>query len=251
MKGATRMRGKGRQIGLQLVSLILFGCFIAESAYGLTILSGEAIIKWNSLNIVTDPGVSLTWIGAYNSESYADGGVKQTVPGWGDTSSGGGNVYAYTNDDEIYALAGTGPYGYAKSYAVRIGQFLVSGTGAITFSADYLLSSILLSYDPKYYSYEVISEVYFEGKSDFPYGYTQRIFWDEIFLNNIWSPASPFTETKSGTFVYTHNYKDGEVGLFGAWAQSRVHAGVPEPATMLLLGLGLGGLASLARKKLF
>ena len=69
------------------------------------------------------------------------------------------------------------------------------------------------------------------------------------FAINDWTPTSPeFTElhNAAGTYVFTLNY--GAWNGFPEVLQVRSITSVPEPASMLLFGLGLLGLAGLRRR---
>ena len=213
-----------------LVLPILLACLISSSAYGSGEVESEAIIQWNTLSIVTDPGVSIAW---FNQQSFASAGsypphYYDQQAGWVNASAGTGNVKAYTNDDELYALTRTsGPF--LQSWAQRNAQFIVSGAGNITFSVDYVVSNNILSYDPNFPSIGIWSAVYFQDDSarvDYP----------------------PFLFSESGTFVSSHYYADGQEGRFTAMAITEGYVGVPEASTFALLCFSLVGLVGFRRK---
>jgi len=134
-----------------------------------------------------------------------------------------------TNDVQAY-VSSVG--GYQSSYDIFASFFKISGTGNITITADYTLSNTIISYTPDEPAFNSFTEVDLNGDRDY------------LSL----SPTVPYNTTKSNTFLTTLSVSDGQEYVFQVYAHSAAYVGVPEPATMLLLGLGLIGLAGVKRK---
>jgi len=114
----------------------------------------NATTFWDTLTVRTDPGVSITWLGTSNLTSCGqnlDGTVGvggQSIPNWNPVSLSTqiGGLAAFgeattqnlssTLDWTAYPPAGTSEMG-----CLRQGNFLVTGSGNVTFTIDYSLAA--------------------------------------------------------------------------------------------------------------
>ena len=243
-----------------LLAMILTVLF-CPSVFGSPVAYSEGIIKWNTLAISTDPGVSLIWT------SYADpakeewvGGVvgnlssTSKIEGWGPASNGltvgPWTGWGEATDNELSGISVISEFGggdislYGGSS--RWGVFTVQGNGNITASVDYAMSFELQQLTSPGFWEKIWTQVDLKLGQYVPSPTGGGGLWvspyDEDILrltDELSWPLSPLSEFQSGTLSVSYFFSDGQTGRIDASGDAKLWASLPEPATTLLLGLGL------------
>lgn len=231
--------------------------FSAASVYAEAVSTSQAWMDWTSLTIPEN----ITWVDG-NSESYAyaedaTGSDEdfQSESGWVDTYAFA-SIYhsaietsgeALTDPDRLYEEV----YGFAaidegetittwarsEAYARRWSYFIADLDGWITFSVDYELSQDLATNNAGEWAKGT-------ANAELQLMNTDTVEEDEdiAVLENFVSDGASKSDGGIGTLTVTVYFGAGELGYFEARVYNEAIAAIPEPMTVVLLGLGALGL---------
>jgi hypothetical protein len=254
---------------LLLIALVIFG--ISSTANALQYASGYSEIDLQTLSYSGNTSSVYTRnLGYYSAgyafavdqdemsaESFSDFYYRRVLNDWAvaytsDAFAAAGTYWG-TNFSVAKALAGDGYGSYSGALAgtfVSAYQYYVPDGGDITISIDYYLESTLSGDDDEAgYAMAGAGAMLgiYQKDSDSSEGYWLDLAggyeYDDVTGQLIISLSDLDTRSMFTVFAGT-----------AAWAMAYAPGGdtapVPEPATMLLLGTGLIGLAGFSRKKL-
>jgi len=231
----------------------------------LFVILGVFFVTGNSMAIPTVDGTfNLSeWAGYYAEDDgvrYYDGFVN---PGWGGQAFDVEYLGLYITSDEVYFGLQTGfNVAAADVSGYRPGDFAldVNGDGTYDYAIDFSIAGATASF----YLYDVTNwedSVYFpianpfemknEGRT--PVAVFDGVFGSGEYDNNSDGGLSYVLEGSFNLSLLTA-YAGNDIGIH--WTMqcgndylNQTSAPVPEPATMLLFGCGLIGLATVGRKK--
>ena len=244
---------------------------LCTSASADPIAFSEGVIKWDTLTISTDPGMTITWREfvdpAKEAGVWAKAGadlLHSQIAGWGPTSIGGvsGNLAAggVATDSQLVGYSSiSGSAGdHIATYggAERWGIFEVHGSGSMKVSVDY---SLMFDVDVKSLSpsawVSTWAQVNLELGQFIPSPTGGGGLWaapyseDLLRLTKLASGSQePTSQVQSGTLTAEYSFSDGNIGKLEVGGHGKLWAeGVPDyGSTATLLGFGLVGIMLIA-----
>lgn len=253
--------------------LLITNVWVPTPVYGMSFGGGSATILWDSLEITTSPGLTIVF-DVYSTRANIQGSSPY-LNKWEDNWSNDNYLMyqAATSDYNLYGLAEartqsssnlyaessvlsdslSGSYNL-KSTAQWWVTFHVIGNGNMSVGIQYSLASSLVSDlgDEAYGWSLAYAQIMNYGSFPIASGQTQSHRETESIGSNLKNVGS-YSNSLAGWLYTDINFIDGDYGAFNIWAQAGYWASspiqeTPEPATMLLLSLGLMGLAGVRRK---
>lgn len=219
-----------KSIGILTIVLILMGITFTsgiESAHALPVSEADARINWDTF--------SVRWNGAevdrlnpteFSSESYATGSIASSG-----LSSNNFGVEAYASPDLI-----TSNQAWASASAWQYGTFTADSDGTLEVSVEYYLHQNL---NTDTGTAQASSEAWL------------WLAGTDIYSEDLFAISNDITGDygKSGILTVSLFFEQGHTGEFsvGVWNETGAANPVPEPATVILLGCGLVGIAGFRR----
>jgi hypothetical protein len=198
-----------------------------ESAHALPVSEADARIDWDTF--------SVRWNGAevdrlnpteFSSESYATGSIASSG-----LSSNNFGVEAYASPDLI-----TSNQAWASAGAWQYGTFTADSDGTLEVSVEYYLHQNL---NTDTGTAQASSEAWL------------WLAGTDIYSEDLFAISNDITGDygKSGILTVSLFFEQGHTGEFsvGVWNETGAANPVPEPATVILLGCGLVGIAGFRR----
>ncbi|RKY24010.1 MAG: hypothetical protein DRP62_04715 [Planctomycetota bacterium] len=226
--------------------------FSAASVRADAISTSQAWIDWTSLVINGD----ITWTDK-GSKSYAWAEDEtgwdedlQEEQGWVDTyayasvyhSAYGAEGLASTDDSVLYedvsAVADTNiMWASSEADAYRRGDFTANSAGWITISADHFLwQELSTENEGEWATGLAVAELYLMNEWDtYP-------TWDSAELYNEVFDGNSISDSATGTLTVSVWFNAGDGGWFDVGVGNKADVLIPEPMTVVLLGLGTLGL---------
>lgn len=182
--------------------------------------------------------------------------VGSTLTSFSSSSASTGNIDISQN----YSAGIVSPGTYDNKSAVgRFGTFLVTGTGAISFSAPYELIYSIGTENTGSPTIAYASSLAVLFAKNFSTGIGTYLANNSIAsIENTVSNGAVDSKTVTGVLSITLNFNNGNTGVFMAgvgnsdaligWTPTSAPAPVPVPASVWFLGTGLFGLLGLIKK---
>lgn len=205
------------------------------------IANTDVSMDWSTFG-VTVTGVTFNFVPQSSSVSPVDVVTDWTTP----ISYSGAGGSATANASAIAASSAVnyplGTYGFAiyDLLADRLGTFTVSGSGSVMFS---VMASITQSMDV---SGTAFGGTLGEAGLKLADGNGQV---NSFVFSNVLDSNGAFAGSQLLSVSMDFSNANNLAGNFSAWVDSYTYASVPEPSTMLLIGMGIAGLLGFGRAK--
>jgi hypothetical protein len=248
-------------LGLRATLLVAVAILLAAPAYADSFtVSASATTLWDSLRITADPGVTITWLGSSNQTSVIQfvndfsGTGDQTI---GNQSTKNWDPLSYSNQSGGRTTSGEAtahslsagiawsdspPQGRDWMNTDREGNFRVTGSGKVTFAMDYRLAA-RRSIDAASLPYPKIeTNGVLEADLLLYIPYVTSLAYDQhyMFLPDVIGSAND-SVSQNGTATVSYQFANGGTYWLRSEAHSVMTVVTPEPASLILLCLGLAG----------
>ena len=237
--------------------LLAMSLLLSASAHGDQFnVFANATTFWDTLTVRTDPGVSITWLGTSNLTSCGqnlDGTVGvggQSIPNWNPVSLSTqiGGLAAFgeattqnlssTLDWTAYPPAGTSEMG-----CLRQGNFLVTGSGNVTFTIDYSLAANRLVNASSLPYPRIETSGVMEADLLLFIPFVQGLSNSQNFMFLPHADGSVNDSlSQTGMATASSYLTNGQTYWIRADSDSFVSVVAPEPSSLALLGFGLFGM---------
>ena len=229
-----------KSLGILTIVFMLMGITFTsgiESAHALPVPEADARIDWNTFSVEWN-GAEVDWLNPteFSSESHATGSIASS-DAWRDLSSDNFGVEAYASPDSIISNRAC-----ASAAAWQYGTFTADSQGTLEVSVEYYLHQDL---NTDAGTAQASSEAWL---------WLARTDIDNIYSEDLFAISNDITGnySASGTLIVSLFFQQGNTGEFsvGVWNETSATNPVPEPATIILLGCGLMGIAGLGKWRL-
>ena len=227
-------------LGILTLLLFLMGIIFTlgiKSAHVLSVSGADAMVDWKTFSVKRS-GAEVDSLNPteFSFESHAAGSFAWSDT-WRDLSSDDFGVEAYASPDLF-----TSNQAWVSVDAWQYETFEASSDGTLELSVEYYLHQNL---DTDAGMAQANSEEWL---------WLARTDIDDIYSEDLFAISNDITGdySESGILTVSLFFEQGHTGEFsvGVWNETSATNPVPEPATIILLGCGLMGIAGLGKWRL-